>query len=361
MQDLFIIHYYPLENYPPVQNLINTISDRINVTVFTTGNVKSSFKYGSSQAVIHRPCAMKPNFTALRYVYFVIYSIICLFVKKPRYVLYYESISVLPAYIYNRYINRKSKVYIHYHEYYSVEDYARPGTRLWAINHKLERNWLYQNATWVSQTNQHRLNMFLENNPMIERTTAHIFPNYPPKSWHVKTKHHSGDTIKCVYVGSLSLEDTFVREFCEWVSKQNGEITFDIYSYNFHSETMDVINSLCCPYINFHKDGVPYEHIPDVLAKYDVGMLLYKAKNFNFKWNETNKFYEYLICGLDVWYPKEMLLIHEMDKTKFAPQILEVDFKDIKIKSTPSEEVDNTSYFCFADEVYKEFYKYISQ
>lgn len=362
MQDLFIIHYYPLENYPPVQNLINTISDRINVTIITTGNVKSSFKYDNSQAVIHRPCAMRLSFSALRYVYFVVYSIILLVIKRPLNVLYYEPISVLPAYLYKRYINRRSKVYIHYHEYYSEEDYTRPGTRLWAINHKLERNWLYQNATWVSQTNLYRLNMFLENNPLVESSTAHVFPNYPPKTWHTKIKHHGSDITKCVYVGSLSLEDTFVKEFCEWVSKQSGKITFDIYSYNFHNDTLEVISSLNCPHIKFHTDGIPYEKIPDILNEYDVGMLLYKAKNVNFQWNETNKFYEYLICGLDVWYPKEMLLLHEMDKSKFAPKIVEVDFKDINIElENTSRRIDNSSYSCFADEVYNDFYKHLNQ
>ena len=87
-----------------------------------------------------------------------------------------------------------------------------------------------------------------------------------------------------------------------------------------------------------------------------------KATTPNVIWCETNKFYEYLICGLDVWYPKEMLLLHAMNKNKFAPKIIEVDFKDINIEiENTSRRIDNTSYSCFADEVYNDFYKYINQ
>ena len=104
----------------------------------------------------------------------------------------------------------------------------------------------------------------------------------------------------------------------------------------------------------------PSNCIPNVLDKYDVGLLLYKAQILNFQWNETNKFYEYLICGLDVWYPKEMLLLHEMEKSKFAPKIIEVDFKDINIEiEKTSRRIDNTSYSCFADEVYNMFIKHL--
>lgn len=361
MKDLFIIHYYPIENYPPVLNLINILSERVKIIVCTTGNVKNSYIYKRSGVIIKRPCAMRSNVASLRYLYYLIVTLFQLVWRMPRNVMYYEPISVLPAYIYKRYINNKSRIYIHYHEYYPESDYMRPGTRMWAINHRLERNWLYQNAEWVSQTNHRRLKMFLDNNTMVMKNIAHIFPNFPPKEWHVCCKSHRDRITRCVYVGSLSLKDTFVKEFCEWVCTKKGEVTFDIYSYNFHEETLDAINALNSPYIMFHKNGIPYSEIPKVLEHYDVGLLLYKANTINFQWNETNKFYEYLICGLDVWYPKEMLLLHEMEKSKFAPKIIEVDFKNIKIELAQSKEVDNTTYSCFADEIYQDFYKHICQ
>ena len=194
---------------------------------------------------------------------------------------------------------------------------------------------------------------------MIDRSKAHVFPNYPPKSWWRKDKVHSGDIVKCVYVGSLSLKDTFVKEFCEWIQRQNGKVTFDIYCFNFHQEVKDYLSQLHCQWIRFSEEGVAYNDIPQVLNNYDVGLLLYRAYSLNVRWCETNKFYEYLICGLDVWYPKEMLLLHEMDKSQFAPQIKEMDFSNMDTfdESVKTGIVDNSTYHWFAEDVYEFFLK----
>ena len=136
---------------------------------------------------------------------------------------------------------------------------------------------------------------------------------------------------------------------------------FDIYSFNFHKNTLDAIEKLQCPYIEFHKEGIKYSEIPDLFDLYDVGVLLYKAKTMNFKYNETNKFYEYLICGLDVWYPKEMTLLHEMDKRMFAPHIVEMDITQRlfpHIELTPRK-VDNSSYEKFSERVYESFMQFL--
>jgi hypothetical protein len=229
------------------------------------------------------------------------------------------------------------------------------------MNHDIERRWLYTRCTWISQTNKQRVKFFLKDNPMIIPSSVHILPNYPPKSWWKKQKKHTRDICKCVYVGSLSIQDTFVKEFCEWISKQNGKVIFDIYSFNFHQDTLDYVNSLNCPYIKFYKKGVPYTQVPNILDNYDVGILLYKAANVNFRWNETNKFYEYLICGLDIWYPKNMQLLHELDKKQFAPQVKEMDFDNLNAfdASVKRGIVDNNDYRWFADDIYNEFIKTI--
>lgn len=357
MKRLFIIHYYPIEYYPPVMNLLNVLGNNIQTTIFTTKNTKSSLCYESKTIGICRPCALRQNKTVLRYIWFLIITLWKMVVQRPSVVMYYEPISGLPVYLYKRYINRQSDVYIHYHEYYTEEDYNKRGARLWKFNHKRECSFLYNKAKWVSQTNRHRLDLFLNENKTVSKSSAHVLPNYPPKSWWRRTKVHRGGIVKCVYIGSLSIRDTFVIEFCRWIKQHEGKVTFDIYSYNFHNDTLAAINDLGCSSIRFFKEGLPYQEIPNVLDKYDVGVLLYKANTVNFQYNETNKFYEYLICGLDVWYPKEMLLLHGMDKSVFAPGIMEIDFDSMvnfrgEIKN---DVVDNSSYHWFADYVYNDF------
>ena len=68
-----------------------------------------------------------------------------------------------------------------------------------------------------------------------------------------------------------------------------------------------------------------------------------------------------MISGLDVWYPKEMTLLHEMDKSVFAPQIVEMDitqglFPNVELSP---REVDNSSYDRFSEEVYESFMQFL--
>lgn len=361
MKKLTIIHYLPVSYYPPTMNLVDITEDKVDIQLISSFPDKGKLNYNPKKAKLLTPITCKDKdrslLRLLKYAWFTLYSLLKLLYRNPDAVLYYESISALPVYLYSRYINGKTKVYVHYHEYSSEEEYNESGRRLFAINHNIECKWLYQHSEWISHTNIQRLKMFLFDCKMVEASKTHVFPNYPPISWWRKEKKHEGEVCKCVYVGSLSLKDTFVKEFCEWINRQNGRVTFDLYSYNFHHDTLNVVNALACPYITFHKEGVLYRDVPNLLDKYDVGVLLYKATSVNFQWNETNKFYEYLICGLDVWYPKEMLLLHEMNKSVFAPAIKEMDFSMIdEFDGTVQHEIiNNSNYNCFANEVYYKF------
>lgn len=346
-------------------NFVESLEDKIDITVSTMRKSNLLPDFTSEKVLIHYNINENKTDGSLRvltkYFLFSILTLWQLIRKKPDVVLYYESISAWPVYLYKRFFRRKVKVCIHYHEYMSLLEYDRPGMRLSKANHKLEHSYLYQRAKWISQTNEYRRDLFLKDYPGIAKNVCRILPNYPPKSWQRKRKEHNVDTVKCVYVGSLSLKDTYVLEFCQWINQQNGKVTFDIYSFNFHKDTLEAVEKLHSPYIHFYKDGVSYSDIPALLDKYDVGLLLYKARTMNFKWNETNKFYEYLVCGLDVWYPKEMTLLHEMDKSVFAPQILEMDITQgvfPAVELSPRQ-VDNSSYDRFCEKIYESFLTYI--
>ena len=68
-----------------------------------------------------------------------------------------------------------------------------------------------------------------------------------------------------------------------------------------------------------------------------------------------------MISGLDVWYPKEMTLLHEMDKSVFAPQIVEMDitqglYPNVELST---REVDNTSYERIREGVYESFMQFL--
>lgn len=366
MNKLFVIHYYPLDYFPPVMNLIEALQDKVKLSVVSIRKSNSLADYTFDRIRIYRPIKENKKDSSIKvlikYCYFTFFTLCRLFCEKPAVILYYESISAFAPYLYKRFINRKVKLCIHYHEYMTPEEYDRPGMRLSKFNHKYEISYLYKNAYWISQTNQNRKDFFLKDYPFVPQTVCHIMPNYPPKAWHVQKKKYVEDrVIKCVYVGSLSLKDTFIKDFCEWVSRQHGQVTFDIYSFNFHADVKTTIREIDSPYISFHEKGITYSDVPKVLCKYDVGLLLYRATTLNVRYCETNKFYEYLINGLEVWYPKEMTLLHEMDKSVFAPDIVELDIQNSrfpKIDLSPRT-IDNFNYNRFSENVYSEFLKYI--
>lgn len=367
MDKLSIIHYFPIDYFPPVMNLIDALEEKVDISVSTLQKSNTLTEYSSKRAKIYR--RFKENkkrgslFVLAQYILFSLFTLFQLIRQKPDVVLYYESISAFPAYFYKRFICRKVKLCIHYHEYITPSEYDRPGMRLAKTNHKFEISYLYRTATWISQTNEYRREFFMQDYPDVSKVSCSLLPNYPPQKWFRKEKQHTNEVVKCVYVGSLSLKNTYVLEFCQWIAEQHGKVWFDIYSFNFHKNTLDAIEKLQCPYIEFHKEGIKYSEIPDLFDLYDVGVLLYKAKTMNVKYCETNKFYEYLICGLDVWYPKEMTLLHEMDKRMFAPQIIEMDIAQgifPKLELSPRE-VDNSSYDKFSEKVYESFMKFLDK
>jgi hypothetical protein len=83
------------------------------------------------------------------------------------------------------------------------------------------------------------------------------------------------------------------------------------------------------PNIQFFNTGIEYDDIPKLLTQYDVGLVLYKAITLNFKYNATNKFFEYLACDLDVWFPKQMEGCYPYITKDTYPKVVKIDFENL--------------------------------
>ena len=319
---LAVIHNLPIDYYPPAVNMVNTLSEEARVSVITTrreighkilDNPKVKIYYGFKEV---RNGASVLNL--IRQVWFVLFALAKLISIKPDLILYFESISVAPAYLYKRLFNHEVTLCVHYHEYQSKQEYKRPGMRIWEIYRTLEEKWVLRQCKWISHTNSYRLGFFKKDYPFLKDNQCFVLPNYPPEYWACNTCNRKvRKPIKCVYIGSLSLTDLYLEEVVSWINRLDGKVTIDFYSFNYHKEVVDYLENICPRWVTFHKNGIDYFDIPSLLAKYDVGLLLYKARTLNYKYNETNKFYEYLICGLDVWYPSSMYLVNEIAQTQF--------------------------------------------
>ncbi|TRX50229.1 glycosyltransferase family 4 protein [Fulvivirga sp. M361] len=341
---LAIVHFSPLEYFPPTINLLKFFSTKpsIHVEIFTCENPGKRKKTTIDNTKIRRhkfPSTDSPGPVRLfRYIIFNMATLMGLIRSNPDYILYYESYSVWPVYVYLKYFNKSSKLYIHYHEYSSPEWYQN-GMRLVRLYHNMEERYLYGRSEWISQTNAYRKSFFLRDNPTLDKSKLRVLSNYPPGNWYFDTKESTLDKeqVKFVYVGSLSIAGTFLKEFCEWVINQCGQVTFDIYSFNLTGPAREYLSGINSKFITFHSNGLEYGDLPKTLKKYDVGIIFYKASNENVIYCISNKFYEYYACGLDIWFSKEMEATWPMEKLKTNQDIVRMDFESLKKGYTASK------------------------
>lgn len=387
MKRIALIHYQPLELYPPVMNLIRCatgLPDSLQVDVYTTWCYAEIRPYRTSRpnVTIHRLGAkrMRTSVTGRAWHYWRFYSVALwqLMRTRPSAVLYFESISAFPAILYKKYVNRKSNLFIHYHEYMTPAEY-QGGMQLVKWFHQMEKK-IYARARGISHTNASRVQRFVRDMNGVVLPPTFIFPNYPPRAWSRGTPEAAktvagrqpeasgrlvaGRQLKTVYIGAFSLDTMYVREFAGWVVAQQGAVTWDIYSLNSTPEAREFILALPGDRVKLYP-GVEYNDLPDVLAAYDVGVILYTGHVPNWVDNAPNKLFEYWNTGLDVWFPKKMSGSLPYMTTTTYPKVVAVDFQNLE-NFDWKQAVDRSGlayaaspYFC--EDVYRPLWKLLSE
>jgi hypothetical protein len=241
--------------------------------------------------------------------------------------------------------------------------------RLVKYYHNLEKKWLFPNAVWNSQTNADRVRLFTQDHPSVSPSCLNVMPNYPPRSWQCLSNHqlpnldkkdsYSGVPLKIVYIGSLSFQNTYIKEFCEYIIKSDGRIIFDIYSYNLDSDLKNYLTNLNTEHIRFIDGGIDYRNIPTLLSEYHVGVILYKPYNANVINCVSNKFFEYAVCGLDIWYSDIMKSTHIYNTQNTYPQVIPIDFSNLNEfdwkKSLRHEQLTYKPFELYCEDVYGPF------
>lgn len=360
MKKVAIIHFLPIELYPPVQNLLNEISTRnlsANTSVFTThlsnGNL-GRFQFSSSVSGIEivrlGKISQTQGFITRLFNYFVFYGMVLLklIILQPKSILYFETLSSFPAIFFKFFFKPSVRLFIHYHEYTTPNEYDK-GMMLSKYFHSLEKK-IYHKSYWVSHTNSHRMMLFQKDIFPTVVNRSEIIPNYPPKRWYSEPKVFAEGPIRVVYAGALSLSTMYTREFCNWVIAQKGKVTWDIFSYNYSKEVVLFLKALNCPDIRLNK-GVNYEELPAILRQYHIGVILYTGHIANYIYNAPNKLFEYLACGSDVWFPEVMVTALDYVRSE-SPKVVALKFDqldqynplDLMKKSKPQLSIAH--YFC---------------
>jgi hypothetical protein len=332
MKKIAVLHYQPLEKYPPIMNFIHHLEIKnISCKVFTTNTNNNWF---NSKFIIHRFGSFSKN-AVVRYCTYINYNLVTflqLLFYKPTKIIYYETYSALPVYWYKR-LFKATPVFIHFHEYVSPKEKQELS---YYVKYLLKREaYLLKKANWISQTNEERMELFQKDYPFINQSICHIFPNYPPAKWQNlaqinKTNRTQATYQKIIYIGALGIKSTYVEVFAKWVHQQNGAYYFDIFSDNMDKEVIEMIAALESPFISI-KQPINYFDLPSILANYEIGVVLYTGHLPNYVYNVPNKVFEYLVCGLDVWYSKDLISTAKFQQDNKIENLKAVCFNDLVI------------------------------
>ena len=323
-----VVHFHPLEQYPPVMNMISFLQSevRLKLAVCSTRKSAKGREFEARKAQIHRFGRQGASIFSryLCYILFNSLSVLKLFIFRPKAVLCYETYSVFPIFVYSRFF-RDIRVFVHFHEYTSPGEITQSSLYMKWL-HKLEHK-LLKDAEWISQTNEDRARMFQTDRELYDQKIQ-VLPNYPPLFWYQSEKSEQGDPIKLVYVGALSMDTMHTEAFVNWVRSRQGKFILDIYSDNVSEEARKFLKGIEEDGIRL-KSAVSYYELPDVLTGYDVGVVLYNGHIPNYVYNVPNKVLEYFACGLEIWCSKDLISVIKFKKDEELDSIRIVDFASI--------------------------------
>lgn len=334
---LALVHFQPLEYYPPLLNISNYIADKFidsDVRLYTNwSDTDLKARVGIKKVFRVTLLNKKDNkltrlFKVLHFNCYVAYQ---LFLFRPTSIFYIETTSSFPVFLYMLIFPKRARLFIHYHEYTSRVQYKQ-GMLLDRIWHFFEKKFLYKKAFWISQTNSYRIDMFLRDHKDINPRLLKELPNYPPMSWivdkSVASRKYKAEPYRIIQLGSISTKHMYAKEFFNWIQKMNGRFLLDIYTFNIQQDLLDYLDELKCPFIQ-QKGSINYAEIPVLLSDYDIGVILYKANSENVIYCASNKLFEYLSGSLDVWVTSAMLGSVPYLRSDCYPKVSFVDFSTL--------------------------------
>ena len=150
----------------------------------------------------------------------------------------------------------------------------------------------------------------------MKSENVEVRPNMPPKSlWNQYgqlKKTNTDGKIRLVHVGAADHKTMYIKEVLDWAKENSKKIELTFISHQLKKETKQLILNYCCSSINI-LNPIDYYELPKELIKYDIGLVLYKGHIPNYIYNVPNKVYEYLACGLQVWYSKDLLTTDKLN------------------------------------------------
>jgi len=331
---ILMLHFSPLEMFPPAMNWIKFLhaeaGEHFEIVVITSQPPTGYKMFECGSVRIIRTAKHVGSVSRFRRAWalagFNVLGILKLFTFHAHVVFYFETNSSLPAIIGKKLLKMKFRLFIHYHEYMSWHDYAK--TRFQRMLHEQEIK-LYRKAEWVSHTNQERLELFMKDASIDKGDNFFVIRNLPSKVWAKRARMvkrpKEGDFV---FVGTLTLELFYIREFIEWLYTFGGGSTLTVYTQSDTTLLIEFLKKFDHQKV-FIKGYVPYDCLPDELMKFETGVILYKGIGENVIYSAPNKLFEYLSCGLNVIVDKSILGARPYYNSVGTPFVIGVEFNSL--------------------------------
>ena len=320
MKEVILIHHRAIAIYPPIINLTRFFSEQKGIKVILFSTSFANAPVFNQHVEMGRKSYSSTGLGSLQFYFDVFRKL----VEKPQVpVFYFESLSSLPVWLYLKVFRRsKRKTLAHFHEFFSAGDYLRQS--FWEKNGRRLEGKIFHKLSWISHTNSDRLSFFKKEFPHLESSKLHVLPNFPPSAWQVEQPMAKSGSLKFVYVGSLSFETIYVKEFVAWLNSISASATCDFYSLNANVEMIDYLKNQSRNVA--YKGPLSYEDLPKILPQYHIGLIMYRGLSKNVIFSAPNKLFEYLACGLDVWCSSELISSKPYSLTETFPKVIMVDF-----------------------------------
>ena len=303
MPQVLVLHFNSIQKYPPACNAVAHLkSIGMEVKVLTTAVGEAPVAGGVVRKLKLTWEIFKFHLAAMAALKFHSFDV----------VIAYEHFSILPI-KWRRKSNASQQLWLHFHEYMSPEEIACAGafsSLCWKHVPAVVKRCDFTSHTNGWRLNQFRADLGLET---LSATRFGSIPNTPPQAWLDRTPGHWNSTspkerpLRLVYHGALHRDTTYIERLCELLHELKGAVTLSIYT----NDNTEGLSSTC---VDIHP-AVPYSDLPEVLAQFDLGLIIYRGLIPNYQFNQPNKLWEYLGCKLPV------LVSSNLDESMIPPEI----------------------------------------
>ncbi len=286
-----ILHFQNACKYPPLLNFIFELNKvGINFVCITTGKRVEN----NNQDLI--------KYSTYGHLSFLVISLYNLIKNRPKTIMYFETYSSFPVFVYTFFLGWlfPHKIIVHFHEYETLEE-RKSVSFYYRLLSLIEIKWILPRASWISHTNEDRLNFFLNDHPYLKRKNCQVLQNMPNQNWKKQNIESQSSEInlisKIVFAGSLGSESNLIKEFIVLVNTLKLKVSLDVFSGNIDSKSKEILQQQ--PWVKLH-NPVEYSMLPGLFKNYDSGLILYSGISKNHVYSIPNKFFEYASSGLSV-------------------------------------------------------------